>query len=288
VLRKVEAPAFMRGNRGCLIWRALAMAERWPLRRVGVVRQHLQFSPENDKCYGKAMAKRQIPVGRPLTQAELDRLQELLDDCSGGTSMNIEELDGFFAALIAGPEVVMPSEYLPEVLGGAQAREFKSLEEANEVLSLLMRHWNTIARTLHQGAVYIPVLWEAEDGTCRGNDWARGFLQGVDMRREGWSELMNDKRHDGTLLPMFMLRYENDEDPQLRPQSISPELRETLIVHMAASLIHAYEYFRTPRQSDAVQQKTKRAAKGQTSRNDPCPCGSGKKYKHCCQAASVQ
>jgi hypothetical protein len=23
-------------------------------------------------------------------------------------------------------------------------------------------------------------------------------------------------------------------------------------------------------------------------RNDPCPCGSGKKYKHCCLAAEVQ
>jgi uncharacterized protein len=32
--------------------------------------------------------------------------------------MNVEELDGFFAALVAGPEVVMPSQYLPEVFGG--------------------------------------------------------------------------------------------------------------------------------------------------------------------------
>ncbi|HNQ23070.1 MAG TPA: SEC-C metal-binding domain-containing protein [Phycisphaerae bacterium] len=23
-------------------------------------------------------------------------------------------------------------------------------------------------------------------------------------------------------------------------------------------------------------------AEGKTKRNDPCPCGSGKKYKHCC------
>ncbi len=32
--------------------------------------------------------------------------------------MNVEALDGFFAALIAGPEIVMPSEYYPEVFGG--------------------------------------------------------------------------------------------------------------------------------------------------------------------------
>jgi uncharacterized protein len=32
--------------------------------------------------------------------------------------MNVEQLDGFFAALITGPEIVMPSEYHWEVFGG--------------------------------------------------------------------------------------------------------------------------------------------------------------------------
>ena len=54
----------------------------------------------------------------PLTDAELDRLGDLLEGCKGGSAMNVEELDGFFAALIAGPETVMPSEYYPEVFGG--------------------------------------------------------------------------------------------------------------------------------------------------------------------------
>jgi hypothetical protein len=44
----------------------------------------------------------------PLTDAELDRLGEFL---KGGRAMNLEQLDGFFAALIAGPETVMLSEY---------------------------------------------------------------------------------------------------------------------------------------------------------------------------------
>jgi uncharacterized protein len=32
--------------------------------------------------------------------------------------MNVEQLDGFFAALIAGPKTVMPNEYNREVFGG--------------------------------------------------------------------------------------------------------------------------------------------------------------------------
>ena len=38
----------------------------------------------------------------PLTDAELDHLGDFLASCEGGDAMNLEELDGFFAALIAG------------------------------------------------------------------------------------------------------------------------------------------------------------------------------------------
>ena len=61
--------------------------------------------------------------------------------------MNIEELDGFFAALVAGPETVMPSEYYPHIFGGTMEDtcEFETLEDANAILSLMMRHWNNSA-----------------------------------------------------------------------------------------------------------------------------------------------
>ena len=75
----------------------------------------------------------------PLTDAELDRLGDFLKSCKGGKAMNVEALDGFFAALIAGPEIVMPSEYYPEVFGGEMSEtcEFASLDEANEILGLM-------------------------------------------------------------------------------------------------------------------------------------------------------
>lgn len=77
-----------------------------------------------------------------LTGAELDRLNEFLRKSKGGHAMNIEEVDGLFAALIAGPEVVPPSEYLPEVFGGEMSDtcEFAGIDDANDILRLIMRH----------------------------------------------------------------------------------------------------------------------------------------------------
>ena len=117
---------------------------------------------------------------QPLNDAEFDRLGDFLRSCKGGQAMNVEELDGFFAALIAGPETVMPNEYYQEVFGGemSDACKFSSLEEANEIFGLMMRHWNDIAGTLFKGEVYVPLLLEGRAAPAHGNDWALGFMRG--------------------------------------------------------------------------------------------------------------
>jgi len=71
--------------------------------------------------------------------------------------MNLEELDGFFAALIAGPETVMPSEYNREIFDGEMSEvvEFSGLDEAEEILTLTMRLWNKIASTLYNGEIHV-------------------------------------------------------------------------------------------------------------------------------------
>jgi uncharacterized protein len=162
----------------------------------------------------KAAAREWLPMqtfaqNDPLTDAELDRLGAFFKSCKGGRAMNVEALDGFLAALIAGPEPVMPSEYYPEVFGGeiSEVVEFSGLDEAQEILNLLMRHWNKIASTLYQGEIHVPLIFEDEKVGLHGNDWARGFMRGMHMRHEGWSELVNDEKYGGSLIPMMALYH---------------------------------------------------------------------------------
>jgi uncharacterized protein len=54
---------------------------------------------------------------QPLTDAEFERLSAVLRRFDNQRPMNLEQLDGFFAALICGPDIVPPSEYLPVILG---------------------------------------------------------------------------------------------------------------------------------------------------------------------------
>jgi len=86
----------------------------------------------------------------------------------------------------------------------------------------------------------------------------------------------------------MMLCHEHDNDPEMRPEPITPEKREEIIVHMAAGLVQAYRYFRAHRPvSPSAHTSELRRSTPKVGRNEPCSCGSGKKYKRCCGGAAV-
>jgi uncharacterized protein len=227
----------------------------------------------------------------PLTDAELDHLSEILGRLGNKRAMNLEQLDGFLSALICGPELVPPSKYLP-VIGGNRT-VFEDASSAQEFLSLIMRHWNAIADTLNSGEVYLPLLLEDENGITYGNDWANGFLRGMEFGKEDWAVLLDDEDHGGSLVAIFALANEHNPDPKMRPYKdpISAELRETLIVSAAAGTTQIYRYFKAQRLLDNdplgnMPDFFRTIPK--IGRNDPCPCGSGKKFKQCCGKITLQ
>ena len=230
---------------------------------------------------------------QPLSEAEFDRLADVLKHFGGKWGMNLEMIDGFFAALICGPDHVPPSEYLPEVWGGGMIDEpvFESKALLQDFMSMLMRHSNAVSRTLQSGDVYLPLLLEAENGMAHANDWANGFMRGMEMRRDGWLPLMEDEEQAGSLIPIFALAHEHDPDPELRSykEPISAEMRERLIISAAASVMAIHRYFKADKVSLARRHTVTsfRREAPKVGRNEPCPCGSGKKFKYCCAKATL-
>ncbi|MDY7577149.1 UPF0149 family protein [Herbaspirillum sp. RTI4] len=214
-----------------------------------------------------------------LSNDEFTQLAEFLDDI-GPPALNLESLDGYFAALICGPETVPPSEYLTGVWGPDFA--FSSNEQASTIQDLLLRHWSAIESALHSArdgadVPYSPVLLVAADGVIHGNDWASGFMRGTRTRPASWRPLFEIDEFGGPLLPMLILMHEHNPDPALRPNPIAPDKRDKLLQTMVTGLVRAYRYF-------APQRQRGNHVLPKVGRNDVCPCGSGKKSKHCCGA----
>lgn len=226
---------------------------------------------------------------QPLTEAELDKLADVLSRFGDKRAMNLEMLDGFFAALICGPETVLPSEYLPQIWGAQSINEpdFETKPILQEFLSLLVRHWNATCDTLQSGEVFLPLLLNNENDVAPANDWATGFVRGMDMRRNSWSVLMDDEKHGGSLIPILALAHEHHPDAEMRPykEPINAEMRERLIAGATAGVMAIYHYFEAERLLEARERaavRTFRRDAPKIGRNDLCPCGSGKKFKHCC------
>jgi uncharacterized protein len=227
---------------------------------------------------------------QPLTDAEFEQLSAILERLGDERRMNLERLDGFLAALICGPNLVRPSEYLPRILG--EEFVFEDTSVLQEFLSLIMRHWNTIVDTLNSGEIYLPLLLEDENGMSHANDWAVGFLHGMGFGKEDWAVLLNDEENAGSLIPIFALANEHNPDPSLRPytEAIGMELREKFIASAAVGLLDIYQYFEAQRRlgfRSPDNLTTFRRTTPKVGRNDPCPCGSGKKFKHCCSKITL-
>jgi uncharacterized protein len=94
-------------------------------------------------------------------------------------------------------------------------------------------------------------------------------------------------------VPIFALAYEHDPDPEMRSydKPVSPELREKLIIGAAAAVMRIYRYFQQRRFTATYatgNSTTYQRVTTKVGRNEPRPCGSGKKYKQCCGRICIE
>jgi uncharacterized protein len=116
---------------------------------------------------------------QPLSDAELERMHQILERFGDKRAMNLEQLDGFLAALLCGPDEVPQSEYLREIWGERNEDTFTAQPILQDFAYLITRHRDAIAHTLQSGDVFTPLLLADEHGVSRGNDWANGFVRGM-------------------------------------------------------------------------------------------------------------
>lgn len=226
------------------------------------------------------------------SEADNRHLAEILRRFRHEGAMNLEEVDGFFAALVCAPALVPPSGYLPEIMGDEQSEPIlKSFEEAQSFFDLLMRYWNRVVTRLSSGQIFVPLVLKHSDGLVCGNDWARGFMRGIALGEDDWREIFHDDDRFGMMIPILALYHEHDSDPEMRSyaEPVSAELREKLLAGLSTCVMEIYRYLEPARQMNA-NARTARASSmphSGTSGNELCPCGTGKKYKRCCGNAAI-
>ena len=237
-----------------------------------------------------------------LSDGEIDEINDFLSRVDGGAIPDAEALDGFLVALACTIDMVMPSEYMDVLQAGATPEGdllFDDMTEAQRFMELITQHSNHVTTKLENSTrilksspkslisedIFEPLLLPDTNCDVLGNNWANGFLQGTGLRQPQWEEIAHDEDHGGLMIPIWALAYENHPDPDMRPylEPMSSERREELLAGLMASAIQLHRHFHEHRETEPILRRgtfTRSAQK--TGRNEPCPCGSGKKFKQCC------
>ena len=216
-----------------------------------------------------------------LTSELYDMLAESVVPQGG---MNLETLDGYWTAWIASGVEHSPLEQTERIVGSDLVWE--SGERARDVLLAMLSYWRAIHMRLELSA-------DPEDERCHpwidfgegdpaerpgvpyGQDFAQGFLLAIeDLPRSTKLLLMDpDARH--ALAPIEALKH--GRSLEKRNARMDFEERMGLIAELPLIIEHLRHFWmgagsgpRTPARAEVTP-----------GRNDPCPCGSGKKYKKC-------
>ena len=206
-----------------------------------------------------------------LSEPELDRIEQFLDAPERvEQTLTLDMAQGLLAAAASGPSPVPRERWLPEIIGEAEADD--------ETVALLTRFAEETARQLNEGDGFDFILYGEDDDLA---PWAEGYLQGVELAEPRWDEVADEEDLDNILFPFLaltgdakQLALESGEEwmSEEEESKMLAEIRENFASH----LFDVRQYFFEKSVPGTVRRETPKVG-----RNDPCPCGSGKKYKNC-------
>lgn len=160
---------------------------------------------------------------------ELERwLQERAERCPVATS--IATLDGYVAAIVAGPVSINPLEWICPLLAiDADAFNHGGTPEF-AAISAVARHHNDISNTLSTAPHrFQPMHQRMPNGNVDARPWCRGFHAAMRPRLQAWAPLLDlSNRYHGLLLPILLHCVDDDGRPLLGPPKKGSETEEFL------------------------------------------------------------
>jgi yecA family protein len=201
------------------------------------------------------------------------------------TAMNLEQIDGYFSALAACPSMPDRGEYTPALWNDdvetEAAPDYPSAAQAEYVEQLLARHLKAISQRLEFGYPHAPLLnnEQDEDENELGRYWAAGFIRAMMQRMQQWeSHLREDE--DGLMFVNALITL-GAAPEALGEEAPTPKLRLAFLDKLPHMLIDFHHRWRGLPTAIASSPNSRRFGR-KVGRNEPCPCGSGKKFKRCC------
>ena len=213
-------------------------------------------------------------------------------------TLSLPELQGFLFALNAAPELVQPSEWIPFIFADEEP-EFRDMKEAEEVMGALMDLYNDVnvsvrakGPRLPPGCVFLDPPMANLDPEAPVSAWARGFSAGHMWLEDAWDRYLPEEMEEemGAVLAALGFFSSRSLAEKMAEEAFESGASVEGLAEMFCRVFPdaVMEYAGVGRATyEAVLEvedgpQSPKPAPAPVGRNDPCPCGSGKKFKKCC------
>jgi uncharacterized protein len=250
---------------------------------------------------------------RDSSDADVAALEALCGRLAGfDARIGLEWLDGCMAALIAGPRRPPFDEWIERLLGDAWTRTFADPDDLQQASATLQRRWAVLVSQLDVDALYDapdelrlgPLLADYSDAArdallasgdlgdvadwpLTGEMWAQGVLEAVDAFADDWPEPHADDEDaqwfGANVRRIALLTLNDAAERDVALAQLFPDKtlsRDELVDEACFALQDLRMYW-----VENAPKHAPRSVPVTPGRNDPCPCGSGRKYKKCHGAA---
>lgn len=209
-----------------------------------------------------------------------DALDEVLEHffdkyVTDNSILTVTELDGFFAALACAPGLILPSQWIPAVWGGEELMpDWEDKEEITEFHQALMQSYKQVVNEFLQEE-FSPRIYGDNDQLVMMDEWCDGFLRGVHLYGPMAAEDQAVLQQHLDVITLFASDARLDELMALAPRQVQEQAAR---IGPSVQALHKHFF-----QRQLIEARTPTMNAGPLiGRNDPCPCGSGKKFKKCC------
>ena len=188
--------------------------------------------------------------------------------------------NGLITAVIVAPRLVSPDEWMPFLIDDSAGD--LSAEQIEAVHELMMIEYRSILDSLAaRDGSYEPYFCEDEGGGVITRDWAEGFLAGIELGGQAWASVLDSEDGPIDLVTPFIL-LQDEEFLAKAAQEGGLGREESLLAAQAELPLLIQDFYEQSPHGAQGKEGASKDPGNKAGRNDPCPCGSGKKYKRCC------
>jgi uncharacterized protein len=238
-------------------------------------------------------------MAQDLTTQEFDELDRLLEQTPGELdAMDVAMLDGYLCGVLVQPSLLPPEAWLPPIFDSESRALPADADPAwrARTVELIEKRLAALRRQLAEDQWFDPIVLQLDEAAAAEDadpvfaelpayskalvPFASGFVTALNAFPDGLLSYVDEDAEEAMdRVARHLPSSDDDERAAMAELDQAVPLRD--LDDAVEDLVLAIVELDALTEADRYRVQTIQREEPKVGRNDPCPCGSGKKFKAC-------